>query len=129
MWPYVSNMEAIAVNQQWVGDPGRLLNLTDGQALHAGVEVWAKLQPHQTLALLAINTAASDYSPKLSINLSHAWPNALPPMGWCSDTKACVIRDIWRQETIGESTDWMWHIQSLAPHDSAFVLISQQHRI
>ena len=45
VWPYISNPEAIRVNQRWAGDPGRLLDLGSGSGAPPAVEVWAKLQP------------------------------------------------------------------------------------
>ena len=72
VWPYVSNTEAIQINQRWEGDPGRLLNLSTTAA--TAVEVWAKLQPSDAVALLAINTDATTNSPEVSVNLSDVWP-------------------------------------------------------
>ena len=37
--PYVGNEEAIAVNQIWAGDPGRLLPLSTAES-GLGYEVW-----------------------------------------------------------------------------------------
>jgi hypothetical protein len=127
VWPYVSNVEALQVNQRWAGDPGRLLNLSGGRpdsiGSNGGVEVWAKLQPHGAVALLAINTAASgNPSAEVSVDLFQAWPAA--PAGWCHESQPCSIRDIWKQEDVRHTTDGSWRAPRLSPHDSAFVLIS-----
>ena len=142
VWPYVSNGEAIAVNQRWSGDPGRLLNLSvsagasgaAGSAAAAAapapaggveVEVWAKLQPSGAVALLAINTDAAASSTHMSVNLSVVWPQGTTPAGWCSSkSRPCNVRDIWKQENGGQTQGGVWHVGALAPHDSAFVLVS-----
>ena len=60
VWPYISNIEAIAVNQAWAGDPGRLIYPPASGPDTAGatppMEVWAKALPRGAVALLAINT-------------------------------------------------------------------------
>ena len=146
IWPYISNKEAIQVNQQWAGDPGRFLNLSSSSSssapssssssssVVAAVEVWAKLQPGGAVALLAFNTDAVTHSAPMSVDLSAVWPAGVtPPAGWCSSSKgegkgkgkACSVRDIWKQEDSGQiSAGGAWQLQTLAPHDSAFVLIS-----
>jgi alpha-galactosidase len=138
VWPYVSNAEAVQVNQRWAGDPGRLLNLSSSTADPAAavakakakakaapaVEVWAKLQPSGAVALLAINTDATASSAETSVDLAAAWPQGAMPAGWCR-SKPCAIRDIWKQESGGQTgADHLWHVGALAPHDSAFVLVS-----
>ena len=142
VWPYISNAEAVQVNQRWAGDPGRLLNLSSSTADPAAVkaaakekakakakatavEVWAKLQPSGAVALLAINTdATTASSAETSVDLAAVWPQGTMPAGWCR-SKPCAIRDIWKQESGGQTgADHVWHVGALAPHDSAFVLVS-----
>jgi hypothetical protein len=121
MWAYISNQEALRVNEQWVGDPGRLLNLTlgsaaDDSALNVNaaalnsVEVWAKLQPSGAVALLAINTGEVGDA-DIAVDLSQVAQQITLPMdretkssishdyeplhrSWCS-SQPCAIRDIW----------------------------------
>lgn len=120
IWPYISNQEAIRVNDQWVGDPGRLLDLTQSVATDKTtsdvdtsantVEVWAKLQPDGAVALLAINLNATGDA-EVVVNLSEVVqqmsipidennvspiPRVYKPLhsGWC-DSRPCAIRDIW----------------------------------
>ena len=50
VWDIISNKEAIAVNQNWAGHPGRSINTTTPEA-----QVWAKLQGNNSQALLIIN--------------------------------------------------------------------------
>ena len=53
--PYVTNEEAIAINQQWAGHPGRLVSqiATNGSALP--IQVWVKPQPAGKLAVYIVN--------------------------------------------------------------------------
>ena len=119
IWPYISNQEAIRVNQLWVGDPGRLLNLTQSTAAGtayisanatSNVQVWSKLQPGGAVALLAINLKAvdnvslvidlSDVAKQMSIPMDQETITSIPhgyePLhsSWCN-SRPCAIRDIW----------------------------------
>ena len=111
VWPYVSNTEAIAVNQAWEGDPGRLLNHSSDR----NVEVWAKRQPKGALALLAINTATTGNA-SVSLDLRTVLPTAA--------AAGFHLRDVWEQRDLGPAAGGVWAVQGLAPHDSAFVLVS-----
>eukprot|EP01052_Picozoa_sp_SAG31_P012106 SAG31_NODE_699_length_12741_cov_5.762617_7_plen_140_part_00 len=123
VWPYVSNTEAIAVNQAWLGDPGQLIFPPDIGGLATSrvpqIEVWAKAQPSGAFALLAINTGAS-VDAKLELNLAEA----LHLPGWCSGEGSCAVRDIWAQKNSGTIVGGAWSIKNLPPHDSLFVLIT-----
>ena len=147
IWPYVSNPEAIAVNQRWAGDPGRLVTINDKKSLIASsnlqqgvpasptpprVEVWAKVQPGARMALFVINTDATQHSPTFNLDLRATWPSpsqntfeTMPP-GWCGGDGAqsrCTVRDIWQQANAGMAINGVWHVPSLGPHDSAFVIV------
>ena len=90
-----ASMQAIRVNQQWEGDPGRLLNLTrTASDVPSSAEVWAKLQPGGAVALLAINTAATGAAIDLSVDLSTEVSLRSPAGSWCT-AKPCIVRDIW----------------------------------
>jgi alpha-galactosidase len=125
VWPYVANSEAIEINQRWEGDPGRVLNLSSTAGSTAAIEVWAKLQPSGAVALLAINTDAATSSAEISVDLSEVWPQGMTPEGWCR-SKPCTVRDIWKQENGGQTHGGVWNVGALAPHDSAFALVSPQ---
>lgn len=129
VWPYISNKEAIAVNQAWAGDPGRLiyppLPSPDGvtEAVRYGdgaVEVWAKALTQGKVALLAINTgttAPADLELKLA-------PLLGKPASWCA-AGDCKVRDVWAQAEGGAlGTGGVWSVKGLAPHDSHFVVVS-----
>ena len=133
VWPYISNREAIAVNQHWVGDPGRLL--TTPLAAAPTIEIFAKLQPAGAVALLAINTATTDFN--ISSNADGAVGAALgvdvdlaavlgaqyPGLKTFCHT-SCEIYDIWAQKTLGKTVKGVWKIGGLQEHASAFVLIT-----
>jgi hypothetical protein len=97
VWPYISNTEAIAVNQAWAGDPGRLIypppSAPDTAAAAPPMEVWAKALPRGAVALLAINTGHG-HAGVLVINLA----DTLGRPGWCRAAGSCAVRDIWAQK-------------------------------
>ena len=120
IWAYISNQEALRVNEQWVGDPGRLLNITTSAAASdsestanvaaRNVEVWAKLQPGGAVAMLAINTqeagdadfvmelsqVAQQMSVAIDSETTLPIPHGYQPVlrSWCT-SQPCAIRDIW----------------------------------
>jgi len=53
--PYITNTEAIAINQAWAGHPGRLVHQI--QTNHSGlpIQVWVKPQPEGKVAVYAVN--------------------------------------------------------------------------
>eukprot|EP01043_Picozoa_sp_COSAG02_P018875 COSAG02_NODE_893_length_16140_cov_19.677621_15_plen_160_part_00 len=130
IWPYISNQEALRVNQQWVGDPGRLLNATTsvaasdslsaGNVASSNVEVWAKLQPGGAVALLAINTkemgdadvivelsqVAQQMSVATDSETTVSIPHGYQPVHhtWCT-SQPCAIRDIWCVYVLLQSID------------------------
>ena len=124
VWPYISNTEAIAVNQAWAGDPGRLIypppNAPDTAGATPPMEVWAKALPRGAVALLAINTGPG-HAGVLVINLA----DVLGKPGWCRAAGSCAVRDIWAQKDGGKlGAGGRWSVKGLAPHDSAFVLVT-----
>ena len=71
MWDIISNREAIAVNQQWSGQPGRLVTSTPGYQL------WSKQLPQGAVAVLAFNRGTA------AINITVAAESIAP---WLTDT-------------------------------------------
>jgi hypothetical protein len=60
--PYVTNSEAVAVNQQFAGHPGRLAVQMSTNTSALPIQVWIKPQPHGKLAVYIVNpTPASGY--------------------------------------------------------------------
>jgi hypothetical protein len=112
VWSFISNMEAIAVNQQWAGHPGWRLNLTNANEL----TVWTKPQPGGSRAFLAINMGDQDSVP-FSLDLK-------------SDARfdcgaKCAVRDIWAGEDAA-AISASWSIPSLGSHDSMFVVLTPE---
>ena len=66
--PFIANHEAIQVNQQWAGHPGRMVQEFNASAGPLPIQVWVKPQPGDKLAVYVVNpapnsTAASAPSP------------------------------------------------------------------
>ena len=130
VWPYVSNVEALAINQAFEGDPGRLVypisapgvdvEVTQlSAAARTPVEVWAKALPRGAVALLAINTDASAPA-DLKLKLA---PALHKPATWCA-AGDCKVRDVWAQADNGTvGAGGVWSVTGLAPHDSHFVVV------
>ena len=78
-WDIISNTEAIAVNQQWAGQPGRLVQTTSSH------QVWAKQLPHGDVAVLVFNRGADPID--IAINATVISPNL---------TEHTAARDIWK---------------------------------
>merc|ERR1719272_798453 len=103
VWPFITNMEAIAVNQQWAGHPGWRLNLTD--AAGGQMTVWTKPQPGGARAFLAINMGSKE-SATFSLDLAHEANFK------CGASGKCAMRDIWAGEDLA-SIGNTWRIPSL----------------
>jgi len=116
--PIITNKEAIAVNQQWFGHPGRLiLELADG-----AIQIWAKPQPDKAIipradagksvAVLVINSGAVGFTASI----------ALSKLGAASTS---MIRDIWAQKDAGVASGNL--TTDLIPaQDSRFYLLRPQ---
>jgi len=108
VWPIISNKEAIAVNQNWEGHPGRSINTTT-----ANVQLWAKLQPNKAQAVLIIN---DDAAAPLSMSI------ALSALGF-GGNETVAVRDIWNKKDL-PSVQNSIEIKGLQSHDSAFYLLT-----
>ena len=88
--PYVGNEEAIAVNQIWAGDPGRLLPLSTAES-GLGYEVWYKRLGNST-AFLTINTGDKTTAKDIRIDAlgTHSRTGV-------SCVSGCAVRDVWGQ--------------------------------
>lgn len=103
VWPFISNVEAIGVNQAWGGHPGRqvLSNRT-----HA---VWAKRLTQSTEAVLVVNMATEMLDFDLEMALFGQAPNAL-------------VRDVWEHKATAADAGTV-AIRALASHDSKFFIL------
>jgi len=125
VWPIVANAEAIAVNQQWHGHPGRLVAQSPsftaaileqhdvGGIVAAGAigwQVWAKPQADGAMAVFVLNAGGTPVAVEV-------------PLASLGLSGECSVRDIWAQAAAGTARG-TWSIHDLAPHDSRFVLLT-----
>jgi len=101
--PYITNKEAIAVNQNWAGHPGRFVE-TSGD-----IQVLAKPQPDAALAVLIINKGSS--SQTVSLDFSQL----------SFGSKAASVRNIWQRRDEGQSSEKF--VVTVPATDSGFYLL------
>jgi len=132
VWPFVTNTDALAVNEAWAGAAGGqlarsdetvvLLHCTPGWAGDYNCTVpasqsWYKPLPGGAVALFITNNA-------LDANASVAVPfSAFPAGALACAQAACDVFDVWAQAAAGSATG-SFRADALAPHDSAFVILS-----
>lgn len=107
VWDIITNPEAIAVNQNWEGHPGRLVNISE----NSGLQIWAKKQSHGAQAVLVINNSDKNIE-SITIQLSS--------LGLSQE---CNVRDIWERKNLSP-VQKEWDIKNLGSHGSAFVLFT-----
>lgn len=105
--PFITNPEAIAVNQQWNGHPGGVVDLGTPD----GIQGWAKVQPNGALAVLIINTGSTPFTVP---------PVPLSDLG-LSGTVA--VRDIWSRKDEADATV-NFTASTIPGTDSGFYLLS-----
>lgn len=110
VWPFVTNVEAIGVNQAWAGHPGRRLNVT----YLGAVQVWAKPLLHEAHAVLLVNSDGRDASGPLRLRVADIAPS-LPA--------AAHVRDVWAHADAPQAVGGVVTLPQLAPHDSAFLIL------
>jgi len=129
VWPIITNREAIAVNQQWIGDSGRLHsnsselvripNCGSGSSCqHAQWMVWTKaLHPvaGKAESMAAVFLVNND-DKVLNMSVSLASVHGLGP---CGDN-GCSIRSVWDKQDLSSAREVS---ALLAPHDSAFFVV------
>lgn len=106
IWPIISNLEAISINQEWAGHPGRLI-LTDGQG-----EIWTKKLKDGCQAVLFLNRGQEPIT--LSITLGELGVEA----------GEYLIRDIWRHRTLEKTVSNKLSAPKIGRHDCWFVKLS-----
>lgn len=130
VWDILTNTAALDVNSAWAGAPGGQLaqsadsvvleHCTPGWArdLNCTVptwQVWWKPLPGGSAALFVTNNALVGNA-SVRIVLS-----ALPSLA-CATT-SCDVLDVWSQAPAGQASG-SFSVDALAPHDSAFVVLS-----
>jgi len=113
MWPYISNVHAIAVNQQWSGDPGRLLLTTNT------LELWAKRLPGGAMALLALDQCSGGSCSRTGLRIDLVKDAGMP---LCADGK-CSVLNIWGTAHAVHASAQLT-LGPIGQHDSAFCVVS-----
>ena len=146
VWPFVTNVEAIAVNQAWAGHPGLMVNATrcanatasggggGGGSGGVDVEIWVKpmlaakkngKKQGKRLALFVVSQERPGPSSAVAVDIdvdidvaALAAALALPVPG------ATALRDVWAHADVaGGVIGGVVKVRNLAPHDSAFYII------
>ena len=104
-WPIISNRAVLAVNQRWVGDPGRRVVLDDT----GGWQAWAKHLGAASYAVLLLSTGAAPARASLPLRNVSA---ALAPHGAC-------LRDLYSGEELSPLPPGAPLEAELPVHDSA----------
>lgn len=134
VWPIITNREAIAVNQQWYGDSGRLHNESSTSVMvsncgsgHACNQpqwmIWSKaLLPipgtaESRVAIFLMNNGNAS----LNVSTSLAGVHGLGPCGHTG----CSVRSIWDGQEFHVGQE-IWAL--LEPHDSAFFVVSSSSK-
>jgi alpha-galactosidase len=141
VWPVVSNVLAVGVNQAWAGSPGgRFAEAADNATLEHCTPVWAgdkncTLPSWQAYYKPLPPDPSSPSAPRVALFLANLGPTpldlslplssvpALPCGGGAGD---CVyaVTDVWAQAQAGQA-DGVWDVRALAPHDSAFAVLQK----
>ncbi len=126
IWPIISNKEAIAVNQAWVGDSGTLVAkspynvsmkncswFNDDGCEHPSWMVWKKRLPDKQIAVLLMN----NYNDRAA-NVSVVWQD----IGVKCPSTGCAVRDVAAHNDLGYFAG-KFTAANLGPHHSAFVIV------
>ena len=120
--PYLLNPEAIAVNQNWAGHPGRLVSTL------ASIQVWVKPMPKEvsvwkvdkcfneticSLAVYVVNPTQKNSGMSIPID----------ELGLGVDVKIAGLRDIWERKDLNDITDGKLTV-GVSPMDSTFLLLT-----
>ena len=134
VWPFLSNPEAIAVNQAWDGEPGKLVwsgdqpyydvvvkRVNSTREYHVGGN-YTRVRP--TVAVLVVSKDAGELSVELPLSLF-----GLPVD--CTWEMTYTVRDIWGRRDLGEiqvgaGGNVTWAVEKVPSHDSVFLLFSHK---
>ena len=105
-WPIVSNRLILAVNQRWVGDPGRRVSVSDD-----GWQAWAKRMGATSFAVFLVN--AGEEITRVSLPLRNVSTGFSPAHGVC-------LRDLYAGSLLPPLLAAAPLEAKLAAHDSAF---------
>ena len=141
MWPIISNMDAINVNQRWSGHPGWLVRswtpagaekITAGGPTASGspgcgkgnvvcweqpldaMQIWCKPQPGEAVAVWVLNSSPSELPYSVALSELELREGTL-----------FRVRDIWANATLIPINERLQG--SVPPMDSHFLLLSPLH--
>eukprot|EP00759_Apiculatamorpha_spiralis_P054640 PhF_6_TR6992/c0_g2_i1/m.10373/K07407/E3.2.1.22B, galA, rafA; alpha-galactosidase len=125
VWPYVTNREVIAVNQQYTTFSGSVFysaptNVTfqpcgwwlDVCSFPSSVYLY-KPQPNNTMAIMLVNN--KEHPDDLSVTFS-----AIPRLVQAAEYH---VRDLWGRRNLGKFKTELY-VAGVASHDSVFVLLT-----
>lgn len=132
VWPVIANKEAIAVNQQYAGDSGRLvyssaelavlqncsfpMNGVGNNCTESAEMAFAKRLSQRTTAVLLVNNRVARG------NVTINWT----ALGVQCSAGGCAARDLWAHADlgpVGNATGWNVELDS---HDSSFVVLTSE---
>jgi len=125
VWDIITNTEALAVSQSWVGHPGRLVSQATQKEIFQvdtsksmalpSWQVWAKPTSSSSQAALLLNIASDTQN--VSVKLSD--------LGYTNSQKVRV-RDIWEHKDVSVMDGDATYNASLNAHDSKFLQFTLQ---
>jgi hypothetical protein len=114
VWPFITNLEAIAVSQTWAGHPGRRVATTPS------FQIWTKKLGPRRSAALAINMESPQAKGAVPTQITITLADLSPPL-----TGAVSVRDVWGHADLGTVTNGTFVTSALAPHDSALLIFEE----
>ena len=136
VWPVITNREALAINDGWVGDAGVLVKKSDELLqfpnCHWGFNefcsapasmVWKKELEAGKVAILLMNNM--NETANVSISWSDLVPMSCAPSGckFRCPKGGCHVRDVHERKDIGVFAEGF--AANVGPHDSAFIVVQQ----
>jgi alpha-galactosidase len=119
--PFLTNPEAIAVNQQWAGHPGRKVLEVAAEAGQRGdasgftVQVWVKPQLAGKVAVYVVNPTPNSTEVALP----------LVTLGLSAKVLKAGVRDLWARKELGDATAAVLKV-SVPSMDSVFLMLTPQ---
>jgi alpha-galactosidase len=130
VWPIISNREALAVNDAWVGDAGVLVKKSaemvpftncawgfNQYCQHSASMVWKKQLPDGKMAVLLMNNL------NVTADVNISWHELPSDLEFRCAAGGCPVRDIYTHKDLGVYDGGF--TANVAPHDSAFVVVQQ----
>jgi hypothetical protein len=126
IWPIISNTEAIGINQQWEGHPGKLLrNLSSGApstqlcgGYSCDTQLWLKPLNESKVAVLLLSNAdphANGGPPNRTYTINLSW------LGISGG--GAKVRDVWSHDDLPEATA-TFTTDAFGGHDSRLLIFT-----